>query len=105
MFTPHYAAPEQFSRKYGNIGVWTDIWQLGVVFYQLTTGELPFKGDDFIELMTAITTKDPIKPSELNPQIDKEVEDIILKCLKKKPEERYQSISELQRDLAKYLYK
>jgi len=105
VFTPHYAAPEQFSRKYGDIGVWTDVWQLGVVFYQLVTGELPFKGDDFIELMTAITTKDPIKPSELNPQIDKEVEDIILKCLKKKPEERYQSMSELQRDLAKYLYK
>ncbi|ACX72848.1 serine/threonine protein kinase [Methanocaldococcus vulcanius M7] len=102
-FTPYYASPEQFSKKFGNIGFWTDIWQLGVIFYQLTTGKLPFEGDDFVELMTIITTEKPIKPSELNPNINNEIENIILKCLSKNPKDRYSSILELQRDLAKYL--
>jgi hypothetical protein len=101
-FTPYYAAPEQFSKKFGKTGIWTDIWQLGVIFYQLITGGLPFKGDDFIELMTAITTESPVKPTELNPEIDKELENIILKCLNKNSNDRYQSIIELQNDLARY---
>jgi serine/threonine protein kinase len=102
-FTPYYASPEQFSKKFGIIDKWTDVWQLGVIFYQLTTGKLPYEGDDFIELMTAITTENPIKPTEINPEIDDKLNNIILKCLNKKPENRYQNILNLQKDLATYL--
>ncbi|EHP84289.1 serine/threonine protein kinase with WD40 repeats [Methanotorris formicicus Mc-S-70] len=101
--TPYYASPEQFSKKFGKIDCYTDIWQLGVIFYQLTTGKLPFEGDDFIDLMTSITTEEPIHPKELNPDIPKETENIILKCLNKNPKDRYQTMLELQRDLATYL--
>ena len=99
-FTPYYASPEQITG--GSTDERTDIWQLGVVFYELVTGELPFKGSNLLEIGMAITTRDPVRPSEINPEA-KEVEDIILKCLEKDKEKRYQSVEELQRDLAKYL--
>ena len=102
MFTPLYAAPEQISRKFGKPDVRTDVWQLGVIFYELVTGELPFNGDDAVEIMSAITMDEPVQPSVINPEA-KDVESIILKCLEKEQEKRYQSVEELQKDLAKYL--
>jgi len=73
-----------------------------VIFYELITEELPFKGDSFVEIGMAIVTKDPIPPSEINPEA-KEVEPIIMKCLEKDKNKRYQSVEELQKDLAEYL--
>jgi len=99
-YTPLYASPEQIKGESKDER--TDIWQLGVIFYELVTGELPFKGDSFHEIAISILTKEPVKPSEINPEA-KEVEDIILKCLEKDKEKRYQSVEELQKDLAKYL--
>ena len=99
-FTPLYASPEQVKGESKDER--TDIWQLGVIFYELVTGELPFKGDSFVEIGMAIVTKQPVKPSEINPEA-KEVEGIILKCLEEDKEKRYQSVKELQRDLAEYL--
>jgi serine/threonine protein kinase len=100
-FTPHYAAPEQISGKEKDER--TDIYQLGVIFYQMTTKRLPFEGDTFMEIGMSITTKEPVRPSELNPEIDLELDKIILKSISKRPEDRYQSVRELQTDLAKYL--
>ncbi|MBW9221687.1 protein kinase [Methanothermococcus sp. SCGC AD-155-C09] len=99
-FTPLYASPEQINNESKDER--TDIWQIGVIFYELTTGELPFKGDGFIEIVTAIVTKDPIPPSKINPGA-KGVEKIIMKCLEKDKTKRYQSVEELQRDLSEYL--
>ena len=102
-FTALYAAPEQFSKsKFGPTDERTDIWQLGVIFYQLVTGKLPFESDDPFELMFLIMNGDPEKPSELNPEA-KEVEPIILRMLAKEKESRYESAAELQSDLASYL--
>ncbi|AXI24907.1 hypothetical protein CFE53_01510 [Methanofervidicoccus sp. A16] len=98
--TPLYASPEQVKGE--DKDERTDIWQLGVIFYELVTGELPFKGDKFEEIAISIVTKEPRKPSEINPKA-KEVEDIIMKCLEKDREKRYQSVMELQKDLAEYL--
>ncbi|RLI86067.1 MAG: hypothetical protein DRP01_04955 [Archaeoglobales archaeon] len=99
-FTPYYASPEQISKKPKDQR--TDIWQLGVIFYELVTGDLPFKGESIVEIGIAITTQQPTPPSKLNPEA-KEVERIIMKCLEKNPENRYQSIEELQKDLANVL--
>ncbi|MBT9143861.1 MAG: Serine/threonine-protein kinase PknB [Dehalococcoidia bacterium] len=99
-FTPEYAAPEQINM--GEKDERTDIWQLGVILYQLVTGEIPFKGESMVEMGMAIITKEPVSPSSLNPEAES-LEFIITRCLKKDQAERYLSVGELQRDLAQYL--
>lgn len=100
-FTPFYAAPEQVDRKYGHTDERTDIWQLGVIFYELVTGRLPFEGS-LSEVLHGILSKKPAPPSEINPEA-KKVEPIIMRMLEKDKSKRYQSVEELQKDLAKIL--
>ncbi|MCQ1539515.1 protein kinase [Methanocalculus taiwanensis] len=99
-FTPHYAAPEQISNTVKDER--TDIWQMGVIFYELVTGELPFEGENMMSIMFAITSGTPTRPREIVPDAAP-VEGVILKCLEKETKNRYQSIFELQRELARYL--
>jgi len=101
-FSPLYAAPEHFSKKFGKKDERTDIYQLGVIFYELVTGKLPFEGEDIHEIYSSIINEEPTLPSEINPK-SKGVEHIILKCMAKRKEERYQSVDELIEDLAVYL--
>jgi len=102
-FTALYAAPEQFSKsRFGPTDERTDIWQLGIIFYQLVTGKLPFDSEDPFELMFLIMNEEPLRPSELNPEA-REVEPIILRMMAKRKEDRYESAVELQSDLASYL--
>ncbi len=99
-FTPYYAAPEQISKsKFGSTDERTDIWQLGVIFYQLITGKVPFDGDDFVEISSAIIYETPKRPSEINPEAEF-LDEVVLKCLAKKKEERFASIGDLQQELA-----
>ncbi|WP_297501578.1 serine/threonine-protein kinase [Thermococcus sp.] len=102
-FTLLYAAPEQLSKsQFGHTDERTDIWALGVLFYELVTGKLPFDGSDLGEITFSILSKEPIPPSKLNPDASS-MEPIIMKMLAKRKEDRYQSVEELQRDLAKIL--
>ena len=64
-FTPHYAAPEQINNRVKDER--TDIWQLGVILYELVTGVLPFQGDSMVEIGMNIATKDPQRPGEIIP--------------------------------------
>ena len=99
-FTPYYAAPEQISGKTKDQR--TDIWQMGVIFYELVTGKLPFTGDSMVEVMAGIATKNPAPPSE-HSSAAHDIEPIIMKCLEKDPKNRYQSVIDLQRALATIL--
>lgn len=102
-YTPFYAAPEQISpNKFGSKNEKTDIWQLGVTFYEIVTGVLPFAGDDPAEIMFGIMMEAPHLPSSINPEA-KDLDSIIMKCLEKDQTERYQSVWELQKDIAEFL--
>jgi serine/threonine protein kinase len=95
-YSLEYAAPEQISSsEFGGItDQRTDIYQLGVVFYELVTGSTPFGGGDFVDTGDAILHKTPVPPSEHNPEAVT-VDAIILKCLEKEPSKRFQSAIEL----------
>jgi len=102
-FSLSYAAPEQVSpSEFGRTGERTDIYQLGVVFYELVTGSIPFGGESIVEVGNAILRENPIAPSEYNPDAAA-VQKIILKCLEKDPAHRFQSAAELLDALAGYL--
>lgn len=102
-FSLSYAAPEQVSpTEFGRTGERTDIYQLGVVFYELVTGSIPFGGESIVEVGNSILRDDPTPPSEYNPDAEA-VQKIILRCLEKDPERRYQSAAELLGALDGYL--
>jgi len=102
-FSLSYAAPEQVSpSEFGRTGERTDIYQLGVVFYELVTGSIPFGGESIVEVGNAILRDSPVPPRDYNPDAAA-VEKIILKCLEKDPARRYQSAGELLDALAGYL--
>jgi CBS domain-containing protein len=99
-FTPSYAAPEQINNRVKDER--TDIWQLGVILYELITGVLPFNGDSMVEIGMNIATNDPKRPGEIISGAQA-MEAVVMKCLEKDPTKRYQSVLELQKDLAMYL--
>jgi parallel beta-helix repeat protein len=102
-FSLSYAAPEQVSpSEFGRTDERTDIYQLGVVFYELVTGSVPFGGESIVEVGNAILRDQPVPPSKVNADAAV-VEKIILKCLEKDPANRYQSASELLAALEGYL--
>jgi hypothetical protein len=102
-FSLAYAAPEQVNPGlYGETDERTDIYQLGVLFYEIITGKIPFIGDDLVNVSTAIVQEPPVPPSHHNPRA-KVVEEIILKCLAKDPAARYQSVHDLLDDLERVI--
>lgn len=95
--TASYMSPEQAQGE--DVDHRTDLWSLGVVFYELLTGKLPYKGENEQAVIYSIINKSPLPPIELKKDIPEEAERIILKCLRKKPEDRYQSADLLLSDL------
>ena len=93
-YTAHYAAPEQIENR--RVDQRTDIWQLGVIFYELVAGHLPFEASGEAALYHKIL-EGPPTPFATGGDT---VEPIILRCLEKEPSDRYGSVAELQRDLA-----
>ena len=98
--TPTYMSPEQFQGT--AIDSRTDIYQLGVVFYKLLTGQTPFDGDSFFSLGIKVMTKKIPSPCKHNPDIPAEIERIVMKTCEKKPEKRYQSARALAGDIREY---
>ncbi|MCP4399526.1 MAG: serine/threonine-protein kinase PknK, partial [bacterium] len=96
-----YIAPEQTGRMHRNIDYRSDFYSLGVTFYEMLLGFLPFQSSDTIELVHSHLARAPRPPYEVNQQIPKPISDIIMKLMAKTAEERYQSISGLMSDLRK----
>ena len=97
--TPAYMSPEQAMGE--SLDQRIDLWSLGVVFYELLTGHLPFQGENMQSMLNAIIHKTPKPPGDLKKDIPEEAEHIVLKCLRKQPEKRYQSAYRLLSDLTK----
>ncbi|MFA5237652.1 MAG: protein kinase [Methanoregula sp.] len=98
-FSLEYAAPEQLAPNlYGEPGPWTDIFQIGVLFYEMLTGRVPFAGDGMGEITHAILHEDPA-PALSEGENAGPINAIIAKCLMKQPQDRYASVADLLSDL------
>lgn len=100
--TPAYMSPEQARGDQSAVDHRTDIYSLGVMLYELLTGQPPFRGD-LSSLLGQIQNSEPAPPSQLQPGIPEDLESLCLKCLKKYPALRYQSAAALADDLQRFL--
>jgi len=91
--SPAYMSPEQAAGR--PIDNRCDIFSLGIVFYEIITGERPFKGDTYQEMITSIISEKPVPPSKLRVDVNDEIENIIHKTITKDIESRYQDADEL----------
>lgn len=91
--TPAYMAPEQIQS--GKVGPAADIYALGVMLYEMLTGELPFAGDSPLAMAVKKTRERPVAPENLAPTLRPTWSDVILKCLEADPKRRFQDVRDI----------
>ena len=101
MGTPAYMSPEQHEGRSHEADARSDLWALGVLLYELLTGERPFQGDQ-VRIAYAVMKLAPTPPRRLEPRISADIETICLKCLAKEPDGRYANCRELAEDLQRW---
>lgn len=100
MGTPDYISPEQVKGKRGDRR--SDIYSLGAIIYEMTTGSTPFEGESPYVVMNARVTGDPVAPRKLNPNLSPVLEEIILHALERDPKNRYPTAADMARELDNY---
>jgi serine/threonine-protein kinase len=95
--TPRYMAPEQVEGR--GIDHRVDLYALGLILYEMLTGDVPFHADSTIQLMYKRVNEAPKSPKELNPDLPDWLVRVVMKCLERYPDNRYQSANEILRDL------
>ncbi len=101
--TPDYMSPEQASGQIREIGPRSDIYALGAMLYEFTTGRVPLRGASVLETLQQVVTKEPVAPTLLQPKLPRDLETICLKCLHNDPAKRYATADDLAEDLRRFL--
>ncbi|MFB0565995.1 MAG: protein kinase [Candidatus Aminicenantaceae bacterium] len=97
--TPEYMSPEQVEGK--DVDQRSDIYSLGVILYEMVTGNVPFEGETPFSLAMKHKTEPPPDPRDINTQVPEELSAVVLRCMEKDREKRYQSTGELLTELSR----
>ena len=100
--TPLYMSPEQ-ARGDDELDARVDIYALGVIMYEATTGRVPFVGNNYLSVISQVLNEDAIPPRRLRPELSEELEAIVLRAMAKDRDDRYASATELARDVTALL--
>lgn len=101
--TPAYMSPEQAGGRRNLVGPPSDVYSLGCVLYFALTGRSPFVADSPMEVLMSVIEQEPTPPRVLRPSLDRDLEMIVIRCLQKPLDLRYDSAEALARDLEAYL--
>jgi beta-lactam-binding protein with PASTA domain/predicted Ser/Thr protein kinase len=99
--TASYLSPEQAQGQ--SVDGRSDIYSLGCVLYEMVAGRPPFTGDSPVSIAYKHVKEDPVPPSRINPDVPKDLENVIMKAMAKNPANRYQSADEMRQDLERLL--
>src|SRR6202047_2160237 len=100
MGTPSYMSPEQVKGR--AVDGRSDIFALGVMLYEMITGEKPFPGQNITTVIYKIVNEDPVPPRQIDPSIHPGISAVVMKALEKEPEQRYQRCREMLEELKNY---
>ncbi len=100
MGTPSYMSPEQVKGR--AVDGRSDIFSLGVMLYEMVTGEKPFPGQNITTVIYKIVNEDPVPPRQIDPSIHSGISAVVMRALEKEPDQRYQSCREMLEDLRNY---
>jgi serine/threonine-protein kinase len=101
--TPAYMAPEQWQGRWHKVGPATDVYGLGGILYEMLTGRTPFQAPSVMEVMVQVLNQEPAPPHQLVPGVERDLEAICLRCLRKKATERYPTGDALAAELEAFL--